>query len=42
MTRIGVVGATGYTGAELVRILAMHPEVELTVLTSRAGMLPRG
>ncbi len=35
MTRIGVVGATGYTGAELVRILAMHPEVELTVLTSR-------
>ena len=35
MTRVAVVGATGYAGAELVRILAGHPETELTVLTSR-------
>ena len=35
MTRVAVVGATGYTGAELVRLLAGHPETELTVLTSR-------
>jgi N-acetyl-gamma-glutamyl-phosphate reductase len=35
MTRIAVLGATGYAGAELVRILSGHPEVELTVLTSR-------
>ncbi len=35
MTRVGVIGATGYAGAELVRILAGHSEVELTVLTSR-------
>jgi len=35
MTRAGIVGATGYTGAELVRILAGHPEIELTILTSR-------
>ena len=35
MIRVGVVGATGYTGAELVRILIGHPEVELTILTSR-------
>ena len=35
MTRAGIVGATGYTGAELVRILAGHPEIELTTLTSR-------
>lgn len=35
MTRVGVVGATGYTGAELVRILSVHPDVELTILTSR-------
>jgi len=35
MNRIGIVGATGYAGAELVRILAGHPDVELTVLTSR-------
>ncbi len=35
MTRVGIVGATGYTGAELVRILQGHPEIELTILTSR-------
>jgi N-acetyl-gamma-glutamyl-phosphate reductase len=35
MTRVAVVGATGYAGAELVRILAGHPQVELTALTSR-------
>jgi len=35
MIRAGVVGATGYAGAELVRLLAGHPDVELTVLTSR-------
>ena len=33
--RVGVVGATGYAGAELVRILSGHPEVELSILTSR-------
>ena len=35
MTRVAVVGATGYAGAELVRILASHPETDLTILTSR-------
>jgi len=35
MNRVGVVGATGYAGAELVRILAGHPQIELTILTSR-------
>ncbi|MCF8052295.1 MAG: N-acetyl-gamma-glutamyl-phosphate reductase [Desulfobacterales bacterium] len=35
MIRVGVVGATGYAGAELVRILAGHPGVELRLLTSR-------
>ncbi len=35
MTRVGVVGATGYAGAELVRILSGHHEVELTTVTSR-------
>ena len=33
--KTGIVGASGYTGAELVRLLVQHPEVELTVLTSR-------
>jgi len=35
MIRAAIVGATGYAGAELVRILSGHPQVELTILTSR-------
>jgi len=35
MINVGVVGSTGYAGAELVRILSAHPEVNLTILTSR-------
>jgi N-acetyl-gamma-glutamyl-phosphate reductase len=35
MPRVAVVGATGYAGAELVRILSGHPDIELTLLTSR-------
>ena len=35
MIRVAIVGATGYAGAELVRILSGHPETKLTVLTSR-------
>lgn len=35
MHRVAVVGATGYAGAELVRILLGHPDVRLTALTSR-------
>jgi len=34
-TRVGVVGATGYTGVELLRLLLLHPEVEVTALTSQ-------
>lgn len=33
--RVGVVGASGYTGAELLRLLAGHPELEVAVATSR-------
>jgi N-acetyl-gamma-glutamyl-phosphate reductase len=35
MINVAVLGATGYAGAELVRILAGHPQVHLTLLTSR-------
>lgn len=35
MIRVGVLGATGYAGAELVRILLGHPEVKIEALTSR-------
>ncbi len=40
MIRIGIVGGTGYTGVELLRILATHPQAQITVITSRkeAGM----
>lgn len=33
--KVGIVGGTGYTGVELLRLLAVHPQVELTVITSR-------
>ncbi|KOR31268.1 N-acetyl-gamma-glutamyl-phosphate reductase [Achromatium sp. WMS2] len=35
MLHIGIVGGTGYTGSELIRILCKHPNVELTCITSR-------
>ena len=35
MIRVGIVGGTGYTGVELLRILARHPQAELAVITSR-------
>ncbi len=35
MINIGIVGASGYTGAELARILSNHPEAKITVATSR-------
>ncbi len=33
--KIGIVGGTGYTGVELLRLLAQHPHCELAVITSR-------
>ncbi len=36
MIKAGLVGATGYTGAELLRLLLAHPQVQLAVITSRA------
>ena len=40
MVKVGIVGGTGYTGVELLRLLARHPGVELGAITSRgeAGM----
>lgn len=40
MIKAGIVGGTGYTGVELLRLLAAHPEVEIKAITSRseAGM----
>ncbi len=36
MIKVGIVGGTGYTGVELLRLLAVHPHVELVAITSRA------
>ncbi len=35
MIKAGIVGGTGYTGVELLRLLVQHPRVELKVITSR-------
>jgi len=47
MIKVGIIGGTGYTGVELLRLLATHPDVELRVITSRgeagrkvAGLFP--
>lgn len=34
MIKAAIIGGSGYTGAELVRLLANHPEVEITTVTS--------
>jgi N-acetyl-gamma-glutamyl-phosphate reductase len=35
VVKVGVVGATGYTGVELLRLLAMHPNAKVLAITSR-------
>jgi len=35
MIKIGIIGGTGYTGVELLRLLAAHPQAHLRVITSR-------
>lgn len=36
LTKVGIVGASGYTGEELVRVLAQHPQVTLAAVCSRS------
>ena len=36
MIKVGIVGGTGYTGVELMRILCNHPSAEVAVITSRS------
>jgi N-acetyl-gamma-glutamyl-phosphate/LysW-gamma-L-alpha-aminoadipyl-6-phosphate reductase len=36
--RIGIVGGSGYVGGELLRLLLLHPEVEVTMVTSRQSV----
>lgn len=41
--KIGIIGASGYTGAELLRLLAQHPKAEISVLTgNRSAGQPMG
>ncbi len=37
MIKVGIVGGTGYTGVELLRLLSIHPQVDLKVITSRSN-----
>ncbi len=37
MIQVGIVGGTGYTGVELLRLLAQHPQCQLQVITSRGS-----
>src|SRR5438128_8128992 len=39
LAKVGVLGASGYTGAELIRLLLRHPRIEIVLLTAdrRAG-----
>lgn len=36
MIKVGIVGGTGYTGVELLRLLAQHPQVSVAAITSRS------
>jgi N-acetyl-gamma-glutamyl-phosphate reductase len=36
MVKVGIVGGTGYTGVELLRLLAQHPQAEVAIITSRS------
>src|SRR5690348_9876468 len=40
MIRVAILGATGYTALELIKILLRHPDVEIAALTSRAEGSP--
>jgi N-acetyl-gamma-glutamyl-phosphate reductase len=43
MIRVGIIGATGYTGLELIKLLLRHPEAKIVGLTSRQeGQTPIG
>ncbi|MDR0869275.1 MAG: N-acetyl-gamma-glutamyl-phosphate reductase [Planctomycetaceae bacterium] len=42
MTTIAILGATGYTALELIKILLRHPNAEITALTSREDTRPAG
>ncbi len=37
MIKVGILGASGYTGAEILRLLATHPEVEVASVSRQAG-----
>ena len=42
MVRVAVIGGTGYTAAELLRLLLRHPRAEVTAVTSRSDRRPLG
>src|SRR6516165_5017307 len=41
MTKVAILGGSGYTAAELIKILLRHPAVEIVAVTSRQEETPR-
>jgi N-acetyl-gamma-glutamyl-phosphate reductase len=41
IVRVGIAGATGYTGVELLRLLGRHPEVRIAAAMGSPGAAPR-
>ena len=39
MIRVGVVGGSGYTGGELIRLILQHPSMELDFVYSRLSLI---
>ena len=39
--RIAVLGASGYTGADLVRLALTHPRIAIAVLSANSNCMPR-
>lgn len=38
MLKVGVIGASGYTGGELLRLLVRHPKVKITAVSARTSV----
>ena len=40
MTKVAILGGSGYTACELIKILLRHPHADIVAVTSRAGEQP--
>lgn len=42
LIKVGILGAAGYTGGELIRVLVNHPQAEIVFANSESNAEPRG